>query len=80
MMPIGKAMTMEKSMPSVPSSRLSTSRFFRSDVTGRRVRNESPRSPRTIPPTHSTYCRGMERLSWKRSSRAARASGSGERM
>src|SRR5215831_15422183 len=70
MRPTGIAIKRAKLSPNTASSNVSGSRWPISSSTGRFVHSDSPRSPRTARPSHSTYCtwKGRSRPSFARSS------------
>src|SRR5256885_3386025 len=74
-MPMGSAMITAKTTLEAPSSSVTGSRRASSSHTGRRVHSDSPRSPRTMWLSHSTYWTwsGRSRPSLARSSARSRA-------
>src|SRR5213594_3827100 len=61
MRPTGMAIRSAEESPNTASSNVSGSRWPISSSTGRFVHSDSPRSPRTARPSHSTYCTGSGR-------------------
>src|SRR5438093_10309293 len=74
-MPMGSAMITAKTTLEAPSSSVTGSRRASSSGTGRRVHSDSPRSRRTMWPSHSTYWTwsGRSRPSLARNSARSRA-------
>src|SRR5207247_3493062 len=74
-MPMGRAIITAKTTLEAPSSSVTGSRRASSSRPGRRVHSDSPRSPRTMWPSHSTYWTwsGRSRPSLARSSARSRA-------
>jgi len=57
-MPAGRAMSRVTTSAANASSSVAGMRWARRSETGRLVKNETPRSPRTTLPSHNAYCAG----------------------